>query len=218
MTLPGTNIPDIPIPQDMLPKPPSAPKTGYEVLKPFLFQQGREPDRVLGDGNCLFRALSRALTGVEDHHIALRKTIAVFEASNTTVFQPLHSAINQTPAIPFSDHLRNIRKLSVWGTNLEIIAAASLFQLDIYLATETYHLGVPTWLLYPPKPMFTLSNRELKGRLSDKVNVTGGWIELLHVTNSHFDSIKPLPGHCHKLVRPHLLPNNTQDEIIILDK
>ena len=115
---------------------------------------------------------------LEDHHIALRKTIAEFDASNTTIFQPLHSAINQTPAIPFSDHLRNIRKLSVWGTNLEIIAAASLFQLDIYLATETYHLGVPMWLLYPPKPMFTLSNRELKGRLSDKVNVTGGWIEL----------------------------------------
>ena len=132
----------------MLPKPPSAPKTGYEVLKPFLFQQGREPDRVLGDGNCLFRALSRALTGVEDHHIALRKTIAEFEASNTTVFQPLHSAISQ--AIPFSEHLRNIRKLSVWGTNLEIIAAVSLFQLDIYLATETYHLRVPTWLLTLP--------------------------------------------------------------------
>ena len=124
----------------MQPKTPSARKTGYEVFKPFLFKQGREPDRVLGDGNCLFRALSRALTGVEDHHIALRKTIAEFEASNTTTFQPLHIAINQT--IPFPDHLQNIRKLSVWGTNLEIIAAASLFQLDIYLATETYHLGV----------------------------------------------------------------------------
>ena len=203
----------------MLPKPPSAPKTGYEVLKPFLHVPARSRARPgPWRWELLISALSRALTGVEDHHIALRKTIAEFEASNTTVFQPLHSAINQTPAIPFSDHLRNIRKLSVWGTNLEIIAAASLFQLDIYLATETYHLGVPTWLLYPPKPMFTLSNRELKGRLSDKVNVTGGWIELLHVTNSHFNSIKPLPGHCHKLVRPHLLPNNTQDEIIILDK
>ena len=116
----------------------------------FSIPAGWEPDRVLGDGNCLFWALSRALTGVEDHHIALRKTIAEFEASNTTVFQPLHSAINQTPAIPFSDHLRNIRKLSVWGTNLEIIAAVSLFQLDIYLATETYHLRVPTWLLTLP--------------------------------------------------------------------
>ena len=97
------------------------------------------------------------------------------------------------------------------------MAAASLFQLDIYLATETYQLGVPTWLLYPPKPMFTLFKRELKDHLDDKVNVTGGWIELLHVSNSHFDSIKPLPGHCHKLIRP-TLPNHTQDEVIPLDK
>ena len=144
----------------------------------------------------------------------LRKTIAEFEASNTTTFQPLHIAINQTTLFP--DHLQNIRKLSVWGTNLEILAATSLFQLDVYLATETYHLGVPTWLLYPPKPMFTLSKRELKDRLDDKVNVTGGWIELLHVSNSRFDNIKPLPGHCHKLLRPTLLPNSTQDEVITL--
>jgi len=72
------NIPDIPIPDDMLPKSLSAPQTGYTVLKPFLQQQGREPDRVLGDGNCLFRAPSWALTGVEDHHTDLRRTIIEF--------------------------------------------------------------------------------------------------------------------------------------------
>ena len=64
--------------------------------------------------------------------------------------------------------------------------------------------------------MFTLSKRELKDRLDDNVNVTGGWIELLHVSNSHFDNIKPLPGHYHKLLRPTLLPNSTQDEVITL--
>ena len=34
--LPGMNIPDIPIPDDMLPKSLLAPQTGYTVLKPFL--------------------------------------------------------------------------------------------------------------------------------------------------------------------------------------
>jgi len=68
VSLPGMNIPDIPIPDDMLPKSLSAPQTGYTVLKPFLQQHGREADRVLGDGNCLFQTLSWALTGVEDHH------------------------------------------------------------------------------------------------------------------------------------------------------
>jgi len=61
------NIPDIPIPDDMLPKSLLVPQTGYTVLKPFLQQQGQESDIVLGDGNCLFRAPTWALTGVEDH-------------------------------------------------------------------------------------------------------------------------------------------------------
>lgn len=154
------NIPDVPIPDDMLPKPPSAPPTDYAVLKPFLRQQGREPDRVLGDGNCLFRALSLALTGEQGHHVELRKILAEFETSNVATFEGVQTAINSTRkqrAVPFSDYVRNIKKVGVWGTNLEIIAAASLFQIDIYLATETYHIGIPWWLLYPPKPVAILS-------------------------------------------------------------
>ena len=110
----------------MLPKSLSAPQTGYTVLKPFLQQQGREPDRVLGDGNCLFWAPSWALTGVEDHHIDLRRTIVKFEAA---IFQAANNAINSMktrPAIPFADYIWNMKKVCVWGTNLEIIAAASL--------------------------------------------------------------------------------------------
>ena len=56
---PGLNVPDIIVPNDMIAnKPISLSSTGYSVLKPFLTKQGREVDRVLGDGNCLFRAFS----------------------------------------------------------------------------------------------------------------------------------------------------------------
>ena len=212
------NIPDIPIPDDMLPKSLSAPQTGYTVLKPFLQQQGREPDRVLGDGNCLFRALSRALTGVEDHHIDLRRTIVEFEASNTAIFEAAHNAINSTktrPAIPFADYIRNMKKVGVWGTNLEIIAAAYLFQIEIYLATETYHIGDPQWLVYPPKPVSVLSSKNLQEHLADKVTLTKHWIELVHISNSHFDSIKSLLGK--KLSPPKLSPptDMLNDHVII---
>ena len=110
----------------MLPKSLSAPQTGYTVLKPFLQQQGREPDRVLGDGNCLLLAPSWTLTGIEDHHTDLRRTIVEFEAA---IFQAANNAINSMktrPAIPFAEYTWNMKKVCVWGTNHEIIAAASL--------------------------------------------------------------------------------------------
>ena len=106
---PGSQIADIPIPDE----------TGYAALSPFLHQQGRSIERVLGDGNCLFRSLSHQLTGTQDHHLILRKTITKFEQSYYGMFQQLHNTINRTP---FSSHIKNMKKTCIWGTTVEIIA------------------------------------------------------------------------------------------------
>ena len=118
--LPGSNVIDIPIPSDLCPKPLSAPKSGYTVLIPFLQQQNRGVDRVLGDGNCLFRALSIQLTGTQDHNLELRKLIALFEKGNENVFKNLHVSINRS--VLFLDHLENIKKSCTWGTTVKILA------------------------------------------------------------------------------------------------
>ena len=135
MQFPGSNVADIPVPKDLFPSAHQSVSTsGYTILKPFLQQQGREPDVVLGDGNCLFCALSIQLSGTQDYQLQLREIIAAFESSEKLAFQGLHETINATK---FDDHLRSIRKTAVWGTNLEIIAAATLFALDVYVATDS---------------------------------------------------------------------------------
>ncbi len=80
MRLPGSSVTDIPIPDDMFPTNTTSPQLGYSVQTPFLKKQDRTIDRVLGDGNCLFRALSRQLTGVQDYQIQLRGIIAQCES------------------------------------------------------------------------------------------------------------------------------------------
>ena len=91
MRLPGSTVADIPIPEDMIPRMPRSPPTGYAILIPFLQKQGRSIERVLGDGNCLFRALSLQLTGMQDHHLSLRKIIAQSE-SKSSVGSLLHNS------------------------------------------------------------------------------------------------------------------------------
>ena len=154
---PGLNVPDIIVPDDMIPnKSTSLSSTGYSVSKPFLTKQGREVDRVLGDGNYLFRAFSKAICGVEDYHLHLRKAI---EADNHNLFKPIHETVNRTK---FHTHVQNIKKLYTWGTSTEIIAAAAaaatLFQVEVYIATDSYRPGVPMWLQYTPKPISLLAN------------------------------------------------------------
>ena len=114
---PGLNVPDIIIPDDMIPnKSVPVVSTGYTLLKPFLNEQQRKADRVLGDGNCLFRALSKALSGVEDYHPHIRKAIAEFEETNQSLYEPIHKTIIGTA---FNSHVKNIKKLYIHGVPLQ---------------------------------------------------------------------------------------------------
>ena len=127
---------------------------------------------------------------MEDHHTDLRRTTVEIEAD---IFEAANNAINSTktwPAIPFADYIRNMKKVCVWGTNLKIITAASLFQIEIYLAAETYNIGDPQWLLYPPKPVSVLSNRKL---LADKPFTTHTLI--YHVNMKLLSTMLSPPTH-----------------------
>ena len=191
--LPGSTVADIPVPDDMIPKTPRSPQTGYSVLFPFLQKLGRTIDRVLGDGNGLFHALSLQLTGIQDYHMDLRRIITQCE-SKIKAFQGLHATINQTT---FADHLKNIGKTCIWGTNLEIIVTATLFGIDIYVATDSYRPGSPTWLKYSPNSQATTELR--RSSISDLSSTIPTlkrkqWLELSHVSRCHFDAVKPVSG------------------------
>ena len=62
-------LPDMLIPTTT--KTPTAPQ-GYELVRPFLAATGRTIDKVLGDGNCLFRALAKQLSRNPDKYMELR--------------------------------------------------------------------------------------------------------------------------------------------------
>ena len=196
---PGLNVPDMIVPDDMIPT--STTGTGYTILRPFLNEQGRQIARVLGDGNCLFRAISKAICDTEDYHLRLRKAIAEFEADNDALFRPIHEAVHQTQ---FSTHLKNIKKQYTWGTNTEITAVASLLQVEVYVATDNYRPGVPMWIRYIPKPASLLMNASTSYLSKYNINISHNfdWIELTHVSSIHFDTTRPLKGST--VTRPEL--------------
>ena len=48
----------------------------------YLFKFKRGVEAIQGDGNCLFRALSRILCGNEDNHSFIRRTLVTFGTHN----------------------------------------------------------------------------------------------------------------------------------------
>ena len=93
----------------------------------YLSKQGHTPVKVQSDGNCLIRAISAALTGNQAYYLQLRQVpcTAAFEAHEQLVLNGLHETINTSK---FVDHIKSVSQNGVWGTNVEIIAAATLFK------------------------------------------------------------------------------------------
>ena len=90
---------------------------------------------IKGDGNCLFRAISAAVTGKENDHRAVRLAIINFmtASQNSEKFSknllPSYYAVEQYLSSSRMDIDRT------WGTDVEISVAATMLQVTIYVFT-----------------------------------------------------------------------------------
>ena len=97
-------------------------------LAEFLSKSGRKVRHTLPDGNCLFRSLSVNLHNHEDEHLAIRKILVRFEELNKEQFS---NSLTASDATNINDHICSVAKPFVWGTQVELLVASSLFQASI---------------------------------------------------------------------------------------
>ncbi|VDI67928.1 Hypothetical predicted protein [Mytilus galloprovincialis] len=95
---------------------------------------------ITGDGNCLFRAISYALSNRQEFFGNVRKAIVDHLMTNTEIFR----SFLQPRFITVEQHIQTLKmeEKNVWGTELEILACADLLKTDIY----TFYNG--TWIKY----------------------------------------------------------------------
>ena len=83
------------------------------------------------------------LRGTQDYQLQLRKAVVDFEVKEKTVFHGLHETIN---ASHFDVHLNKMRNSGAWVLMWRFFAAATLFSVDMYIATDNYKPGKAVWL------------------------------------------------------------------------
>lgn len=76
-------------------------------MKAFLTAHGRQLDPALPDGNCLFRALSKQMTGDPSKHAELREILISFISKNPQAFGRGWTIENCT----LEEHLAKVAKL-----------------------------------------------------------------------------------------------------------
>ena len=103
--------------------------------------QGVKPPKkcfmIKGDRNCYFRAVSFILTGVEKHHFVVRQAICDFIAVH---YHDLNLFLDKYK--DGKEYLidTEMRKNATWGTELEIIAMATMAKRDAIVYNHTGYL------------------------------------------------------------------------------
>ena len=114
----------------------------------FLGQWGRRIKVTCGDGNCLFRNIAMVMCGNEEHHQFVRRTLATFCSHNNKLFQQF--------CHPIKDHIIGMMLDRIWGTDLEIHAAALLWQVDVYVCQPNTSDSSYSWICFKLFPQSQL--------------------------------------------------------------
>ena len=98
--------------------------------------------RVQGDGNCLFRAISKHVTGTESNHYAVRKAAVNYLHQNSFLIEYILTGVD-APVEPHErrvffntkvhEYLENshMAEFGEWGTDLEVFLLSCMLDVNI---------------------------------------------------------------------------------------
>ena len=126
--LPGTNF------SDELPlNPLSSGKTQLLTdVNAYLASHDRVIHPIMGDGNCLFQALSYLILRKEDHHQQGRLTLVEYATCSAEMFFKFCF-----PFCTLEKHTARMKYETVWGTDLEIKVATTYFSFQFVCAQRS---------------------------------------------------------------------------------
>ena len=134
-----------------------------------------EAEHIEGDGNCLFRCISKLITGSENSHLHLRFTISRFIASEGTRKLGWYFKTKQMTPCKCLTTQRLMNRESIWGTDVEIYAASAILDADVYVANSFYRtkesiIREVRWSLH--RPQITLQPSFISKTTS--ITISGG--------------------------------------------
>ncbi|GAA5923349.1 hypothetical protein JCM3775_007511 [Rhodotorula graminis] len=118
------------------------PELEERVLSSQLKDAGLYAANILGDGNCLFRALSDQLYGSPSMHQAIRTEICNYLASHPDKYRLFVDEDSVKGG--FDGHVREMRQNGTYGTNIELSAFVARYRrpVKVYQPNLVYVLPV----------------------------------------------------------------------------
>ncbi|OQV18750.1 putative OTU domain-containing protein 3 [Hypsibius exemplaris] len=132
---------------------------------------GLQVRKINGDGNCLFRAFSDQLTGLEKDHLTYRKAIVEHLVQNKDDYSGFHE---QEEEASFDERLKKLAKAGSYGGQDCVVAFARIYNRVVYVHQPDENIT----LQFPP-------------RQNDNVQKYKQ-VHILYTGGNHYDSIRLL--------------------------
>ncbi|GAA5870518.1 hypothetical protein JCM3774_003697 [Rhodotorula dairenensis] len=118
------------------------PELEEKVLSAQLREAGLYAANILGDGNCLFRALADQLYGSPSMHLAIRHEICDYLAVNADRYRLFVDEDSVKGG--FDGHVREMRQPGTYGTNIELSAFVARYRrpVKVYQPNLVYVMPV----------------------------------------------------------------------------
>jgi hypothetical protein len=126
---------------------PSPPPSRVENRQSSLLGPPSKIDKIIGDGNCLFRALSKEVSLTEEYHPRLRRI-----AINTLMSPRYRSKFEEQIGKSVPDYIRNSKmaRNGTWGTDVEVYALATFLETPIAMYYRAPGTSYHDWYYYQP--------------------------------------------------------------------
>ena len=151
----------------------------------ILNKTGRKRLSIVGDGNCLFRCFAFLAHGSENAHAKMRSLLVTFVSLNASSFSALVFEGN------IKTHVSKMKRFGEWGTQVELQAAATLFQKPLYVLTQsTNDKGDYDWIIYKPQFSNDISfPKETEINFLSTFNAILQHLEICHTNGCHYDCV-----------------------------
>ena len=160
--------------------------SAVQLCNDYLSGQKRRVVNIKQDGNCFYSALSFQLLGTQNEDIAVRNVIHRTITLNKTTFKPYFIPSSSIKTI--EDLCQQNWKPGVWDTQVEVIAAATVFCVPVFFISPS--MEEMKWNVIHP-----LNNSSIRYPVFPDIDIeeTGylrpSHFELLYYQNYHYDAV-----------------------------
>ena len=148
----------------------------------YLWSQGRKRKVILGDGNCLFRAVAHIVYGTQESHATVRRILVTFVSKNRPVL------VKYVTNGSFEEHIRAVAREGPGELKLSCTLQQACTN---YLYIFSHHTHHYRWLLIEPEQHTNLCYAE-NCAPPPQTNSIISHIELCHTGGDHFDCVLTL--------------------------